>query len=61
MNAVGKLDTRRNREKGAFDHHDMLETQMSSAVVMGLLCTFFTPIQTVTIVEGQTGCYDIQN
>jgi hypothetical protein len=34
---------------------------MSSAVVMGLLCTFFTPIQTVTIVEGQTGCYDIQN
>ena len=31
---------------------------MPSVVVIGLFCTYFTPIQVVTVVEGQTDCYD---
>ena len=31
---------------------------MPGAVVIGLFCTYFTPIQVVTTVEGQTDCYD---
>ena len=31
---------------------------MPGAVVRGLFCTYFTPIQEVTTVEGQTDCYD---
>ena len=56
-----KVGHKKESRKGAFDHHDTLETWMPGAVVMGLLCTFFTPIQAVTTVEGLTGCYDIQN
>jgi hypothetical protein len=31
---------------------------MPGVVVIGLLCTYFTTIQAVTAVEGQTNCYD---
>ena len=31
---------------------------MPGAVVIGISCTYFTPIQVVMIVEGQTDCYD---
>ena len=60
VNAAGKLDTRSESRKRAFDHHDTLETWMPGAVVMGLFCTYLPPIQVVTIVKAQTGCYDIQ-
>ena len=50
-NASGKLDTRSDSRKGAFD---TLETWMPGAVVIGLFCTYLIPIQVVTAVEGQT-------
>ena len=31
---------------------------MPGAIVIGLFCTYFTPIQAVTAVEGQIDCYD---
>ena len=31
---------------------------MPGAVVIGLFYTYFTPIQAVTVVKGQTDCYD---
>ena len=51
-NAAGKLDTRSELRKRAFDHHDTLETCMPGIVVIGLFYTYFTPIQVVTAVEG---------
>ena len=51
-NAAVKLDTRSESRKRAFDHHDMLETRMPGAVVIGLFCTYFTTIQVVMTVEG---------
>jgi hypothetical protein len=33
---------------------------MPGTVVMGLFCTYLTPIQAVTTVEGQTSCYEIK-
>ena len=58
-NAAGKLDTRSESRERAFDHHDMLDTGMPSAVVIGLFCTYFTPFQAVTTVEGQTDCNSV--
>ena len=57
VNAAGKLDTRSESRERAFDHHDTLDTWMPSAVVIGLFCTYFTPIQAITTVEGQTDCH----
>ena len=57
-NAVGNLDTRSESRNRAFDHHDMLDTWMRGAVAIGLLCTYFTLIQVIIAVEGQTDCYD---
>ena len=51
-NVAGKLDTRSESRKRAFDHHDMLDTWMPGAVVIGLLYTYFTTIQAVIAVEG---------
>ena len=53
-----KLDTRSESRKSAFDHHDTLDTWMPGVVVIGLFCTYFTPIQAVTVVKGQIDCYD---
>ena len=60
-NASRKLDTRSELRERAFDHHDTLDTWMPGAVVIGLFCTYFTPIQAVTMVVGQTDCYYIQH
>ena len=57
-NAAGKLDTRSESRKRAFNHHDTLDTGMPGAVVIGLFYTYFTTIQAVIVVEGQTDCYD---
>jgi hypothetical protein len=51
-NVAGKLDTRSESRKRAFDHHDMLETCMPGAVVIGLFYAYFTAIQAVTSVKG---------
>jgi hypothetical protein len=51
VNVEGKLDTRSESKKGAFDR---LETLMPGAVVIGLFCTYLIPIQAVTVVKGQT-------
>jgi hypothetical protein len=56
-----KARHKKESRKGAFDHHDTFETWMPGAVVIGLFCTYLTPIQAATTVERQTGCYDIQN
>jgi hypothetical protein len=48
VNVGWKLDRSENLRD--FDHHDTVETWKPGAVVIGL----FTPIQEVTIVEGQT-------
>jgi hypothetical protein len=48
-----KLDTRSKSRKRVFDHHDMLDTWMPGAVVIGLFYTYFTPIQAVIAVEGR--------
>ena len=57
-NAAEKLDKRSESRKRAFDHHDTLDTWMPDAVVIGLFYTYFTTIQAVTAVEGQTNGYD---
>ena len=57
-NAAGKLDTRSELRKRAFYHHDMLDTRIPSAVVIGLFYTYFTIIQVVTAIEGQADYYD---
>ena len=36
----------------------MLDTWMPGVVVISLFYTYFTPIQAVIVVEGQTDCYD---
>jgi hypothetical protein len=36
-----KAGHKKESRKGAFDHHDTLETWMLGAVMMGLFCTFF--------------------
>ena len=48
VNALGKLDTRSDSRKGAFD---TLETLMPGAVVIGLFCTYLILIQVVIVVE----------
>ena len=35
-NAVGKLDTRSESRKRAFDHHDMLDTCIPGTIVIGI-------------------------
>ena len=50
-NASGKLDTRSDSRKGAFN---TFETGMPGAVVIGLFYTYLIPIQAVTTVDGQT-------
>ena len=55
---AGKLDTRSESRKTAFDHHDTLHTRMPGAIAIGIFCTYFTTIQVVIAVEGQTDCYD---
>ena len=55
-NAAGKLNTRSELRKRAFDHHDTLKTRMPGTVVIGLFRTYLTPIQAVMAVEGQTNC-----
>ena len=57
-NAAGKLDTRSESRKTAFDHHDTLHTRMPGAIAIGIFCTYFTTIQAVTVVKGLTDCYD---
>ena len=52
-NASGKLDTRSDLRKGAFD---MLETLIPGVVVIGLFCTYLIPIQEAITVEGQSAC-----
>ena len=56
-NAAWKLDTRSESRERAFDHHDTLDTWMPGAVVIGIFCTYFTLIQAVMTIEGQTDCY----
>ena len=34
---------------------------MPGVVVIGILCTYFTPIQAAMTVEGQTDCYSIRH
>ena len=34
---------------------------MPGAVVIGLFCTYFTPIQAVTTVKGHTDCYSVRH
>ena len=34
---------------------------MPGAVVLGLFCTYFTPIQAVMAVKGQTDCYFVRH
>ena len=41
-NVLGKLDTRSDSRRGAFD---MLETGMPGAIVIGLFCTYLIPIK----------------
>jgi hypothetical protein len=33
---------------------------MHGAVVIGIFCTYFSTIQAITAVEGQTDCYDTE-
>ena len=60
-NMVGKLDTRSESRERDFDHHDTLDTWMPSAVVIGLFCTYLTPIQAFIAVMGQTDCYSVRH
>jgi len=60
-NVTGKLDIRSESRERAFDHHDMLDTWMPGVVVIGIFYIYFTPIQAVTDVEGQTNCYSIRH
>jgi hypothetical protein len=52
VNTAGKLDSRSESRKRAFDHHDMLEISVPGAIVICLFSIYFTPIQEVTTVKG---------
>ena len=52
-NASGKLDTRSDSRKGAFN---TFETGMPGAVVIGHFYTYLISIQAITAVEGHTNC-----